>query len=137
MDEPSKSAVRGEPDRPGEHRVLVVDDNEDAASTLAEALEELGHSCEVALTAEAALRKLETFPADVALIDIGLPVMDGYELARRIRQGDRPAIRLLAVTGRAEPQDRDRVREAGFDGHLVKPVDLVTVERALTPPARR
>src|SRR5262249_26669015 len=81
-------------------RILVVDDNEDAAASLAEALEELGHTVEVAHDGPAALRKLEVFAPEVAFLDIGLPVMDGYELARRIREEPRrAAVRLVALTG--------------------------------------
>jgi signal transduction histidine kinase len=113
-------------------RVLVVDDNEDAAASLAEALVDLGHQVEVAHDGPAALAKLETFAPDIALLDIGLPLMDGYELARRIRHEPQLSkIRLVSITGYGQQSDRVRAREAGFDVHLVKPVELGDIERAI------
>jgi DNA-binding response OmpR family regulator len=113
-------------------RVLVVDDNEDAAASLADALIDLGHAVEVAYDAPQALTKLETFSPDIALLDIGLPLMDGYELARRIRGEPRlSGIRLVSITGYGQPSDRLRAVEAGFDIHLVKPVDLGDIERVV------
>jgi CheY-like chemotaxis protein len=118
----------------GALRVLIVDDNVDAADSLGDALGDFGHAVEVAYDGPTALAKLETFTPDVALLDLGLPGMDGCQLARLIRQRERLAgIRLYAITGRAEPADRARVREAGFDGHLVKPLDLAVVERVVAP----
>jgi len=117
-------------------RVLLVDDNEDAAASLAEALEDLGHVVEVAHDGPAALAKLETFSPDVALLDIGLPLMDGYELARRIRHEPRLArIRLVSITGYGQHSDKVRAHEAGFDVHLVKPVDLGVIETVLAETA--
>jgi signal transduction histidine kinase/CheY-like chemotaxis protein len=110
---------------PAALRVLVVDDNEDAAEMLSEALGALGYSTRVAHDAPEALRVAATFAPDVALLDIGLPVMDGYELAARLRSspgGDR--MRLVAVTGYGQESDRRRTREAGFDAHVVKPVEI-------------
>jgi PAS domain S-box-containing protein len=104
-------------------RVLVVDDNADAADLLGELLQVRGHDVRVVGTAPDALVALEQFPADVALLDIGLPGMDGYELARRIRERGAPNPCLIAMTGYGRPSDRERAREAGFDDHLVKPVD--------------
>jgi CheY-like chemotaxis protein len=113
-------------------RVLVVDDNEDAAASLAEALVDLGHEVEVAHDGPAALAKLETFSPDIALLDIGLPLMDGYELARRIRHEPQLSnIRLVSITGYGQQSDRVRAAEAGFDVHLVKPVELTDIERAI------
>jgi CheY-like chemotaxis protein len=109
-------------------RVLVVDDNNDAATMLAEALTVRGHTVQTAHDGLDGLRAAETFVPDVALIDIGLPVMDGYELARQLsRQPRAKGIRLIAVTGYGQEQDRARSRDAGFVGHLVKPVDLKEV----------
>jgi len=113
-------------------RVLVVDDNEDAASTLADALIDLGHAVEIARDAPEALAKLETFSPEIALLDIGLPLMDGYELARRIRGEPRLAtIRLVSITGYGQTSDKLRSAEAGFDVHLVKPVDLSDIVRVV------
>jgi signal transduction histidine kinase len=112
-------------------RVLVVDDNEDAAELLAEQLALTGNVTRTANDGPSALRILAEFPADVAVLDIGLPVMDGYELARRIRETRGAAMRLVAVTGYGQESDRSRSREAGFDAHLVKPVDMEELMRAV------
>jgi CheY-like chemotaxis protein len=122
-------------------RVLVVDDNVDAADLLAEALESWGHAVSVAHDAVAALKLLEGLRPELMLLDIGLPVMDGYELARRIRADPVNATaRLVAVTGYGQPKDRAASAAAGFDAHLVKPVDLETLEaelsRVMAAPAR-
>jgi CheY-like chemotaxis protein len=120
-----QSAVAG-------RRVLVVDDNEDAALSLADALSDLGHAVEIAHDGPQALTKLQTFSPDVALLDIGLPLMDGYELARRIRGEPRlSGIRLVSITGYGQLTDRLRSVEAGFDVHLVKPVDLEDIARVV------
>ncbi|HET7221205.1 MAG TPA: ATP-binding protein [Vicinamibacterales bacterium] len=111
-------------------QILVVDDNEDAAMTLADFLAGLGHSLRVAHDGPSALRILSEFTPDLALIDIGLPVMDGYELAGHLRS--HPSLgrlKLIAVTGYGQPSDRALTVAAGFDGHLVKPVDLELLER--------
>ncbi len=106
-------------------RVLVVDDNRDAAEMLAEALDALGYRTTVAHDGAEALRAVEEAAPDVALLDIGLPVMDGYELAGRLRGGPGgSAIKLVAVTGYGQESDRRRATAAGFDAHLVKPVQL-------------
>ncbi len=113
-------------------RVMIVDDNVDAAETLADMLRLLGHVTQIAADGPAALQAIETFAPDVALLDIGLPVMDGYELARRIRATPGASkVRLFAVTGYGQDEDRRRSRDAGFDGHLVKPVNLDAVVRAV------
>jgi signal transduction histidine kinase/DNA-binding response OmpR family regulator len=106
-------------------RILVVDDNEDAAELLASALEIMGYTTCVAHDGPEALKLAAEFDPDLALLDIGLPVMDGYELARRLH--DDPGLRrvpLVAVTGYGQPSDRQRSEAAGFDAHLVKPVDI-------------
>ena len=105
-------------------RVLVVDDNSDATEMLSGLLTTSGHTVATAADGQQALDLLETFDADVALLDIGLPVMDGLELARRIRARkgvDAPL--LVAVTGYGQAEDVARSRAAGFAHHLVKPVD--------------
>jgi CheY-like chemotaxis protein len=127
---PSAAAKDADPARspPGALRVLVVDDNVDAAEVLAEALRALGHEVAVAHDGREALVLAASFDPDAAVLDIGLPGMDGYELARRIRAlaAARPP-RLVALTGYGQDGDRVRAREAGFDVHLVKPVDLDAV----------
>jgi signal transduction histidine kinase len=117
-------------------RVLVVDDNEDAAAMLQHALTSLGYEVEIANDGPSALEVCARFSPDVALLDIGLPVMDGYELAQRLRErlidsGRVPALRLLAVTGYGQEGDRARSVDAGFHEHLVKPIDLAGLARAI------
>ena len=102
-------------------RVLVVDDNEDAADLLREILSCLGHRVEVAYDGPTALKLAESFRPDVALLDIGMPVMNGFELAARLRQGSSPAPRLIAITG----YGKEAVSGSeGFDQHLMKPFDV-------------
>jgi len=106
-------------------RILVVDDNEDAAEILAEALRDVGHDVRVAADGPSALVAAAEFVPEIVLLDIGLPVMDGYEVARQLRQRTEPRPpRLVAVTGYGQDKDRALALEAGFDDHIVKPVDL-------------
>jgi signal transduction histidine kinase/ActR/RegA family two-component response regulator len=113
-------------------RVLVVDDNEDAAVLLADSLERRGYSTATAGDAKAALELVRTFKPQAAILDIGLPVVDGYELARQIRQHHAaPRIYLVALTGYGQAMDRERALAAGFDHHLVKPVDVATIRGLL------
>ena len=113
-------------------RVLIVDDNEDAANSLAMILELGGHETESVYTAVDALQRAAAFRPDVVLLDIGLPGMDGYEVAQKLRElpGLRD-IRLVAVTGYGRSDDRRRARDAGFDDHLTKPVEFALLERTL------
>lgn len=106
-------------------RVLVVDDDEDSAELLGAAVGALGHTVRVAHDAPAALEIAATFQPQVALIDIGLPAMDGYELGHRLRQLSQAKVqlRLVAITGYGRAQDLRRSREEGFDQHVIKPVD--------------
>ncbi len=106
-------------------RILVVDDNRDAAETLAALMELEGHAVRVALEAERALEIAADFDPEVALLDIGMPGMNGYQLAQRIRtttSATHPM--LVAITGWGQAQDRDLAMSAGFDHHLTKPVDV-------------
>jgi CheY-like chemotaxis protein len=127
MEEPSLPSATPAPPR---RRVLVVDDNVDAAQTLAAYLRMEGHRVESALDGEAALRIAEVLHPDIAFIDLNMPRMDGVEVARRLRvtPWGRSA-RLVAVTGLAQPSDIERTREAGFDEHITKPADLGYVSR--------
>ncbi len=113
------------------YQVLVVDDNEDAAFLFSEALRKLGHKVEVAHDGPSALAVARVHPPEIAFLDIGLPVMDGYELGRRLRDVPGKPPKLVAVTGYGHSSDRVRSREAGFDLHLVKPVDLTAIQDAL------
>jgi PAS domain S-box-containing protein len=113
-------------------RILLVDDNLDAVDLLAEGLRSFGHEVAVAHDGPAALTVARDFRPNTALLDIGLPVMDGYELATVLRkaQGSDP-LRLIALTGYGQDADKARSQDAGFDVHLVKPVDLDTVAALL------
>jgi signal transduction histidine kinase/ActR/RegA family two-component response regulator len=113
-------------------RVLVVDDNVDAAESMGMVLELLGLEHRVAFDGVAALDIAGDFDPDVVLLDIGMPGMDGYEVARRLRSAHPDsAIRLIALTGWSQPQDRERTRAAGFDHHLSKPVDIGALQALL------
>ena len=106
-------------------RLLVVDDNADAAEMLAESLRELGHVATVALDGPQALDVARRLQPDVVLLDLGLPVMDGFEVAERLAAEPRLAhTRVVAITGYGQAPDRQRTSAAGFAGHLVKPIDL-------------
>jgi PAS domain S-box-containing protein len=114
-------------------RVLIVDDNADAANSLAALLSLQGHETRAVYSGQEALECIGLFRPHVAFIDIGLPKMDGYELAQRLRErSDRVPLRLVALTGYGQQEDRKRSKAAGFDDHLVKPVELPALERALT-----
>ena len=109
----------------GKHRILVVDDNEDARGLLADILSQLGHDVRAVGDGPQALAMVHEFTPDVAVLDIGLPGMDGYELAAQLRRA-LPAggVRLIALSGYGQASDRARSQAAGFDGHLVKPVEV-------------
>jgi CheY-like chemotaxis protein len=113
-------------------RVLVVEDNRDVAESLRDLVEAFGHEVQVARSGDAALSQARTSPPDVVLCDIGLPGMNGYDLARAFRSD--PALRharLVAVTGYAQAEDRREAAEAGFDRHVGKPPDPHELERLL------
>lgn len=110
---------------PASNRVLLVDDNVDSCELFQLALENKGHTVDVAYDGASGLAKLLSGTFDVAVIDIGLPDIDGYELARQARKAlEGRAPRLVAMTGYGRPADREAAYGAGFDTHLVKPVDL-------------
>lgn len=113
-------------------RVLIVDDNADAANSLALLLKFNGHETHAVYSGKEALASMELFKPDVAVLDIGLPEMNGYDLARQMRKMPHSrALRLIALTGYGQVEDQQRAQAAGFDGHLVKPVDLSSLERAI------
>ncbi len=119
-------------------RVLVVDDNRDAAASLAMLMQMMGHTASTAFDGLEAVRAAETFQPDVILLDIGLPKLNGFEACRRIRalpSGDR--VLIVAVTGWGQEADRAKAREAGFDDHMVKPVDPRALIRVVLEAARR
>jgi signal transduction histidine kinase/DNA-binding NarL/FixJ family response regulator len=119
-DEPAKPV----PARAARYRILVADDNADAADTLAELLRSEGHDVVVAYDGAEALDRFEQFQPEAALLDVGMPRLSGLEVARRIRQrADGTAALLIAVTGWGQDLDRNRALDAGFDHHAIKPIE--------------
>jgi PAS domain S-box-containing protein len=132
IERPSATAAESGTLRIAPARLLIVDDNQDAADSLALLLELEGHDVAAVYTAQEALQRARSFIPSIVLLDIGLPEMDGYEVARRMRaMPELGGVRLIAVTGYGQAEDRKRTREAGFDDHLTKPVDLSSVARTI------
>jgi PAS domain S-box-containing protein len=118
-------------------RILVADDNQDAADSLAMILEMHGHDVRVAHDGRSALTQAQTFHPDTALLDIGMPQLNGYEVARALRQEPWGAgITLIALTGWGQESDRQKAIDAGFDRHLTKPIDPDALESLLSEGAR-
>jgi CheY-like chemotaxis protein/anti-sigma regulatory factor (Ser/Thr protein kinase) len=118
---------------PAPLHVLIVDDNVDAAESLADMIQLWGHTTRIAFDGWSGIEAAQTCLPDVVLLDIGLPGIDGFEVARRLRiqlEGDLPYV--VALTGYGQEEDRRRTREAGFDEHLVKPVNPPELELLLT-----
>ncbi len=128
---PASSAALPAHDAPSPRRVLVVDDNADAVTTMAMLVESLGGTAETAYDGETAVALALEFRPDIVLLDIGMPGIDGYETCRRLRAAMGSEVVLVALTGWSQPQDRDDAMRAGFDEHLTKPVDLSVVEQLL------
>jgi len=122
----------------GRRKVLVADDNTDAAESLAMLLEIMGNEVLTAADGEDAVKAAEAFRPDVAVLDIGMPRLDGNEAARRIRATEwgRRTV-LIALTGWGQAEDRRRTAEAGFDVHITKPVDPSTLDALLTELCRK
>jgi len=112
-------------------RILVVDDNHDSANSLAMLLKMMGHEVDTAHDGLEAVGRSATFRADVILLDIGMPRLNGYEAARRIREKMPQRPKLIALTGWGQDEDRRLSKEAGFDAHLIKPVDLAVLTTLL------
>ena len=134
----AESLVQAEPapartySLPKGRRVLIADDNRDSADTLASMLQMVGHDVRVCYDGVNALTQAELFRPDVMLLDIGMPVLNGLELASRVRERPWGArIRLIALTGWGQPEDVKRSQRAGFDHHLVKPVELSRLQDLL------
>jgi CheY-like chemotaxis protein len=118
---------------PATRRVLVVEDLTDAREMHRLVLERVGHEVFEAVDGPSAFTTFQRVRPDVVMIDIGLPGMNGHELARRIRsEADGDSVLLVALTGYGFPEDRERSQEAGFDVHFVKPVDQADLRRALS-----
>jgi two-component system CheB/CheR fusion protein len=111
-------------------RILLIEDNADAREAMCALLELDGHHVQAAADGPQGLELARTEPPEIVLIDIGLPGMDGFEVARRMRALGDPVV-LVALTGYGQPEDRRRTQEAGFDAHLVKPVDPTDLTHAL------
>ena len=123
------TAVKTTPKR---FRILVVDDNHDSALSLAMMLSIMGHETRTAHDGESAVETAESFLPDVVLLDIGLPKLNGYEVAQRIREKSWGAsMFLIAVTGWGQEEDRQRSSEVGLNVHMVKPVEPAALEKLL------
>ena len=120
------------------HSILVVDDNADSASSMAMLLRMLGHSVETETDGRAVLERIATLRPEIVFLDIGLPGMSGYEIAKALRASAHGRdVRLYAMTGYGQEEDRRRSAEAGFDGHLVKPVDSEELFAMIDKPRRQ
>jgi signal transduction histidine kinase/CheY-like chemotaxis protein len=117
-------------------RILIADDNVDAGDSLAMLLRSNGHEVKVARDGEEALKVFGAFNPDVVLLDLGMPRLSGYEVAKRVRANNSTVL-LIAITGWGQSSDRARSAEAGFDHHLTKPVDYRELANALMPDAKR
>jgi DNA-binding response OmpR family regulator len=105
-------------------RVLVVDDNEDAADSLATLLNVMGYNVRIAYDGPEAIEAADEFQPEVALLDIGLPRLSGYDIARHVREKRGEDVLLVAITGWGQEEDQRLAREAGFDHHFTKPADF-------------
>ncbi len=124
-------AAKTAPAPAGGLHILVVEDHEDSREMMRHFLESAGHCVSEAADGATAVVEALRLRPDVAVIDVGLPDLDGYEVARRIRDAQVASIRLIALSGHSLPQDRSRASEAGFDEHLVKPVTPQELAEAL------
>lgn len=113
-------------------RILVVDDNQDAADGLAMLLELAGHQVFVAYNGMCALARARACAPEIVLCDLGLPELSGFDFARAVRRELGRGIRMVAISGYATPDDRRRSREAGFDAHLAKPAPPEEIERLIS-----
>jgi CheY-like chemotaxis protein len=138
LTEPAFESVRKPPEDSsaqapsGARRVLIVDDNADSAESMAVLLRFHGHEVRLAYNGQAALEEAHAFRPEVMFLDLDLPKVDGYEVARRLRR--EPAMRdmtMVAMTGYGQEEDRQRTQEAGFQSHMVKPVDFDKIEELL------
>ena len=115
--------------------IVLVEDNQDIRESMQELLTELGHEVHAASDGDAGAALILQLEPDVAIVDIGLPGIDGYEVAARVRHRlGHERLRMVAMTGYGDASDRRRTREAGFDTHLVKPAGIDDVVRVVLPP---
>jgi CheY-like chemotaxis protein len=130
--QPNAQPGAGASAAPRSKRILVADDNADAADSLGLLLELHGNEVRTVHDGLAAVETAATFKPEIVLLDLGMPKLDGYQAARRIReQAANGEVLLIAVTGWGQEQDRRRTKEAGFDVHLVKPLDIDLLQRLL------
>jgi len=120
---PAPRAAAAAPSNGASRRILVVEDNTDAREMLRHLLNVAGHEVHEAADGPGGLEAALRLHPDIALVDVGLPGFDGYQLARGVRGSAGPSIYLVALTGYGQPDDRRRAMDAGFDAHLVKPVN--------------
>jgi CheY-like chemotaxis protein len=125
----SSQAVEATEVRPERNRILVVDDNRDAGEAIALLLGPMGYQVELAYDGPSGLATAQRFSPHLAMVDIDLPGMDGYELCRRIRRLAIPDLRMVAITGYGQDEYRALSRDAGFDDHAVKPLNWETLIR--------
>jgi PAS domain S-box-containing protein len=128
--EPSEREGVPRPVTPG-RRLLIIEDHDDGREALATLLKRLGHEVQQASTGQAGIEAALRGSPDVVLVDIGLPDIDGYEVGRRIREASKGRVTIVAITGYAQPRDRARSAQAGFDAHLVKPVTAAALVEAI------
>lgn len=120
--------------KPARNRILVADDNRDSADTLVLLLRMVGHQVTSCYDAHEVETLAEALQPDLVLLDLGMPGLSGHAVAKRLRLSPRgTALRLVAVTGRGQPKDFEESREAGFDAHLVKPLDADALLRLIAP----
>lgn len=131
---PASAQAAARPAQSVSRRVLLIEDGDDARRALGRLLRSWGHQVELAEDGRRGVEKALVVRPEIALVDLGLPGLDGYAVARRLRSELAAGIRLVALTGYGQPEDRQRTREAGFDLHLVKPVDPNLLRDILSSP---
>jgi CheY-like chemotaxis protein len=112
-------------------RVLIIEDNDDARQMLRHLLDRAGHEVHESAEGTDGLARALALSPDAVIVDIGLPGLDGYSIARRLREDGPPGLLLVAMTGYGQDGDRERSREAGFDAHLTKPIDPLVLDALL------
>lgn len=121
-----------EPVTAEKRRILIVDDNRDLATSLARLLGLLGHQVEVVFDGRKGIEVARTYQPQVLLLDLGLPIVDGYQVARTLREEGYHDILIIALSGYGQEEDRQRSREAGMNHHVTKPVDVKTLAELIT-----